>query len=86
MFLLQQRQIVSRKAEKAQRDSRDKESAASYCRTPVEERKSRDKYLTERQKRHNMIAETKSQPQATVGLLQQREILAEVRQKTTVLA
>jgi hypothetical protein len=43
IFLLQQRQIVSRKVEKAPRDSRDKESAASNCRTPAAERKSKDK-------------------------------------------
>jgi hypothetical protein len=43
MFLLRQRKIAGRKAEKAQRDSRDRESAASYCRTPAAERKSRDK-------------------------------------------
>jgi hypothetical protein len=37
--LLQYRQIISQKVEKAQRDSRDKkESGASYCRTPAAER------------------------------------------------
>jgi hypothetical protein len=61
-----------RKVEKAQRDSRDKESAASYCRTPAAERKSRDKKLAERY-RANICgkiiasAETDSKPQGRKG-------------------